>query len=293
MATYNGGQFIENQILSLISQTYKNWNLIIHDDGSKDETLEIVKKYQELDSRIHLVEDGVKCGGAAKNFLYLLKKSSAPYIIFSDQDDIWMESKLEVLFNKIKDIHEPCAVYCNAYAYNGIKITANEVSLIKRTNLKDSLFLNSGVQGCSLMFNRYLLNLLKDYPDYVHMHDHYITIGAVTFGKLHYIQESLMLYRQHNNNVTGNVPVNAIDRAKSFIKRTNPIIDRKHYNANKSFFEKYHHHMNEENRSVFKVYFSFPDLRFFQKIMAVIKNGFKIGNSSSILIIKILFKNTI
>lgn len=293
MATYNGGNYIENQILSLLSQTFKDWKLWIHDDGSIDNTIQVIKNYQKLDSRIHLLEDNVKCGGAANNFLHLLKYSSSEYIIFCDQDDIWMESKLEVLFRKIQNATEPVAVYCNAYSYDGIKITANKVSLIKRNNLNNSLFLNSGVQGCSLMFNRLLLDKLIDYPEYVYMHDHYITMGAVSFGKLLFIDESLMLYRQHNNNVTGNVPVNILERLKAFISRNNPIIDQKHYEANKSFFDKFYGQLNNRELSVFKAYIAFPNLNFFQKIFSIFKNNFKIGNSNLILIIKLLIKKTI
>lgn len=293
MATYNGESYVENQILSLIGQTHKEWKLLIHDDGSTDATVQIIKKYQKLDFRIHLLEDNIKCGGAANNFLHLLKHSSAEYIIFCDQDDIWMESKLNVLFSKIKNTTEPVAVYCNAYSYDGVKITANKVSLIKRDKLENSLFLNSGVQGCSLMFNKLLLDKLIDYPAYVYMHDHYITIGAISFGKLLYIEESLMLYRQHNNNVTGNVPVSILDRLKTFIKRGNPIIDQKHYDANKSFFDKFYEQFNQRQVSVFKAYIAFPNSNFFQKIFSILKNDFRIGNSTIILIIKTLLKKTI
>ncbi|PWN60618.1 glycosyltransferase family 2 protein [Chryseobacterium oncorhynchi] len=293
MATYNGGSYIENQILSLIGQTYKDWRLLVHDDGSSDETVKIIKRYEKLDSRINLIEDNIKCGGAAQNFLHLLKHSNADYIVFCDQDDIWMESKLEVLFNKIKNVNEPFAVYCNAYAYNGVKIIADKVSLIERDNLENSLFLNSGVQGCSLMFNKQLLDLLRDYPDYIYMHDHYITIGAVAFGKLCYIDESLMLYRQHDNNVTGNVPISIMDRIKTFTNRKNAIIDFKHYDANKSFFEKYGLKLSNKDVNLFKAYLLFPNLNLLQKLSTIIKYNFKIGNSSLILLIKALFKNAL
>jgi len=79
MATYNGEKYIENQILSLMQQTYKNWTLYIHDDGSTDHTLEIVEKYIAIDSRIKLIDDQVKGLKAGKNFLHTLKSSSADY----------------------------------------------------------------------------------------------------------------------------------------------------------------------------------------------------------------------
>ena len=102
LATYNGEKYIKAQIHSLLCQTYEDWNLLIHDDGSNDNTVNIIKKLQEKDERIILIEDGIKCGGAGANFLHILKNySTADYITFCDQDDIWLETKIEELMQKM------------------------------------------------------------------------------------------------------------------------------------------------------------------------------------------------
>ncbi len=292
MATYNGEFYIENQLLSLIGQTYKNWILYIHDDGSCDDTLSIIKKFQQIDSRIILIEDKIKFGNAGANFLHLLQFSKSDYIIFCDQDDIWFESKLEVLYNDIKKINTPAAVYCNAYAYDGVKIISNKVSLIERDCLSNSLFLNSGVQGCSLMFNKSLRNLALDFPEYIYMHDHYITMLSITFGKLIYIDKSLMLYRQHNTNVTGNVPKSFKDRLNTFFS-SSPIIDRNHYKANKSLYENFKNKLTEKEKKIYLTYLNFPDFNLFEKIIFIYKYNFRIGKSKLILVLKLFIKKTI
>ncbi|WP_333626006.1 glycosyltransferase family 2 protein [Sphingobacterium siyangense] len=293
LATYNGEQFIENQLLSIIGQTYKNWRLVVHDDGSRDQTIGILKKYESIDDRIFLVEDGITCQSAAKNFLHLLTYSKAEYIIFCDQDDIWFESKLQTLFEAIAERDSPAAVYCNAFAYNGVYITKDKVSLFERDCLANSLFLNSGVQGCSLMFNRALLNELSDFPEFIVMHDHYITMGAICFGKIKYVDHSLMLYRQHFKNVTGNVATSFKQRIFNFFNYANPILDRDHYEANKSFFEKFRDKLTLEQKCIFKAYIAFPSLNFFEKIYNIFKYNFRIGNSKSVLLLKLIFKRTI
>lgn len=68
LATYNGEKYIKSQILSLISQSYTDWRLIIHDDGSTDATVDIIKELSVIDNRIRLIEDGVSCKSAALNF---------------------------------------------------------------------------------------------------------------------------------------------------------------------------------------------------------------------------------
>jgi glycosyltransferase involved in cell wall biosynthesis len=293
LATFNGGKFIENQLLSIISQTHKDWRLIIHDDGSSDDTLLILKKYQKIDSRIFIVDDDIICRSASKNFLHLLSYSASAHIIFCDQDDIWLESKLQILFDSIKTIDGPAAVYCNAFGYNGVGITKAKVSLFERDSLENSLFLNSGIQGCSLMFNKALLDMLLDFPSFIVMHDHYITMGAVSFAKLKYVDLSLMLYRQHDGNVTGNIALSLSDRIHNFFNRDNAILDRKHYEANKSFYIKFEDKFTAHQKEIFQVYLQFPQMNFVKKIYVLLKYNFSIGNNKMILLLKLLFKNTI
>jgi glycosyltransferase involved in cell wall biosynthesis len=293
MATFNGSGFIESQILSLIGQTYKNWKLLIHDDGSTDETVRIIEKLIAFDDRISLLNDGIICGGPAKNFLHLLTKSEAPLIIFCDQDDIWFENKLAVLVEALEVETGPCAVYGNAYAYNGHVITADKVTLIHRHDLRDSLFLNSGVQGCSLMFNKALSNKLNKLPAYVYMHDHLLTIAAVTFGKLKHLDTQLMFYRQHNNNVTGNVPTSVTQRLRTFVTNSGGLIDPAHYEANKAFYETYKNKIKQEDRHLFEAYLSFPSQNYFMRMYMILKHAFKIGGNSYVLLLKTLIRKPI
>ena len=292
LATYNGEKFIEEQIESLLSQTYKNWKLIIHDDGSNDNTVNIIKKLQEKDERIILIEDGIKCGGAGANFLHILKNySTADYIIFCDQDDIWLDDKLSTLYQVLKDKNTaPYMVYCNAYFYDGEEITGNNVVSVHRNNLNDSLFLNGGIQGCSLMFNKQLKDTIIEYPEYIYMHDHFITIAAVTFGKTQYIDKSLMLYRQHDTNVTGHQNISLINRLKRFFDVNNPVLDYKHYKANVAFYDKYKVKMTENNRVLFEQYIAYPKSNLVKRLAICYSNQFQVSQSTSILLLKTLIR---
>lgn len=285
MATYNGAQYIKTQILSILAQTHENWRLIIHDDGSSDETINVVKELQKLDARIVIIEDKKKFGNAGANFLHTLKFSTAPFIMFCDQDDIWFESKIEIHLNKIKDKKIPYAVYSNGYTYNGQTITSQNFISFHRTHLKNSLFLNGGIHGCCVMFNKKLLDVFNDnLPPYVYMHDHFITIAAVTFGEMEYIDKALMLYRQHDRNVTGNVVLSPTARLKKFLDSDNPVLEKRHYDANESFYKHFNEQLSETQKDLFVAYLKYPHLSKIQRLKSILTHQFKSKNVSTLLL---------
>ena len=94
MATYNGEKYICQQIDSILSQTCKDWELYIHDDGSTDNTIAAVESYVEkYPDKIHLI-DGKSTGGAKYNFFYMFGQVEAPYYMTCDQDDVWLENMI-------------------------------------------------------------------------------------------------------------------------------------------------------------------------------------------------------
>ena len=101
LATYNGEKYVGEQIESIINQTYKDWKLIIRDDGSKDKTAEVIEKYAAKDNRITIIKDGIGNLGFNGNFTKLLETSSQDYVMICDQDDVWIPEKIEIMFNEI------------------------------------------------------------------------------------------------------------------------------------------------------------------------------------------------
>ncbi len=291
MATYNGAKYIKPQILSILAQTHSEWKLIIHDDGSSDKTVVIIKELQKLDDRITLIEDEEKFGNPGTNFLHTLKFVTAPFIMFCDQDDIWFESKIELHLNRIRDKKIPYAVYSNGYTYNGKTITSQNFINFHRTNLRDSLFLNGGIHGCCVMFNKALLDIFNNnLPPYVFMHDHFITIAAVTFGKMEYIDKALMLYRQHDRNVTGNVVLSPTARIKTFLDSDNPVLEKRHYQANESFYQHFNNQLSASQKELFIGYLEYPKVTKIQRLLTILKFQFKSKNVSTLLLKTLLRK---
>ena len=300
MATYNGEKYIKNQLLSLQQQTFSDWNLLIRDDGSTDNTLDIIQEFKKHDSRIKIIEtDGVKGRGAGRNFLELTKCSSSKYVIFCDQDDIWFERKLELLVKEAGqqfEVNIPCLIYCDAYGYSDSEgvISVNSVSRNHAKNLKEFLFFNAGYQGCSILFNRPLCDMLADYhADYFYMHDDIVSLLAHTFGKVYFLDKPLMLYRQHASNVTGNVSYGLISKIKSIFNINSYVISAKHYDEKKSFYEAYNDQLSQEQKNMFLAYLRYPNCSLMKRIGIILFYGFSLGGSRLSLIAKTLLRRPI
>ncbi|MEA4967758.1 MAG: glycosyltransferase, partial [Bacteroidaceae bacterium] len=278
LASYKGEQYIKTQILSLISQTFTDWNLIIHDDGSLDSTVEIVKKFCNIDKRIRIIEDNIVFQNAAMNFMHLLKYSTAEFIMFCDQDDLWFDNKIELMFSILSKKNQtiPQVVYCNSYVWipnEGIKGLA---TLTFPKDLQSFLFLNSGIQGCASIFNKKMLDLLLCWEGECAMHDHLLHLIGLTIGKVTYIHIPLMLYRNHEKNVTGKTATKIISWNKISNHRNIPVVDLRHYNTVKSYVKIYGNKLTINNIRILQQYLSMPKKKIFKRLVIIIKYKFQI-----------------
>lgn len=292
LATFNGGEFLETQILSIISQSYKEWNLIIHDDGSTDDTLDIINKWSRIDSRIQLIDDNFKCGGPGQNFLHLLKFSSSDYIMFSDQDDIWFDNKIAFHFEAIKKRNNqiPQVVYSNSYVWIANQGIKGLSTLTFPKSINQFLFLNSGMQGCVAIFNKTMRDVLVSFNGRLAMHDHILHLAGLCLGEVEYLPVCLMLYRNHNNNVTGNTATKSIDVKKILKNRALSVVDINHYEAVLDFYNIFNSQISNDVKEKLQAYFKMVDMNFVNRLLMIIKIDFQLFNSRFRLIVKLLLR---
>ena len=122
LATYNGSKYLHEQLDSILSQSYENINVIIRDDGSSDNTVMIIKEYEQKDNRVKLLSDNLGNLGFVRNFEKLMKNSTSEYLMFSDQDDIWYNNKVETSYKRIKAIEEKNGKSCPILVHTNSKI---------------------------------------------------------------------------------------------------------------------------------------------------------------------------
>lgn len=225
MSTYNGEKYLSDQINSIIRQTYSNWILVIHDDGSTDKTLDIISTFINNDSRIRLTSTnhlGVKAA-----FLELCFEFEAQYYLFSDQDDIWRPDKIQKLLSSAAKYSTEIPLLLHS-GYDTIDsfgtrfVNDKSDGMKKMTSRFEDLIMGNNVTGCTCMFNLKLRNIMLkkqnelDYSKML-MHDWWLAIVAACFGKVVYLSDNLVSYRQHENNVLGAPGRNTPSHFRHFI----------------------------------------------------------------------------
>ena len=248
LATYNGEQFITEQIESILNQTYKNFRLLISDDCSTDNTRQIISEYVKKDKRI-IVYTQKENIGVVQNFEFLMKKVENEYFMFSDQDDIWKPEKIEKTLNKIEETGA-------MLVYSDLEVVDSDLNItyesywklkgiyqkIKKYNSFESLYLNNFVTGCTVIARKELIEKALPLPKtskYV-LHDYWISLIASQNGKIEFIEEALIKYRQHKNNKVGSKKRS--DTINSFKEMRDLFIDvkKQHFNvfiANENCFK--------------------------------------------------------
>ena len=209
LSTYNGAKFLAEQIESIQKQTFTDWQLLIRDDGSTDETPQIIQQFATSDKRIKFINaDNRENFGVIKNFFTLVKFELADYYFFSDQDDVWLPNKMATMLDEAQkyDQAKPLMVYMDLSVVDQ-NLVVTQPSMIQsqshhaNTTLRPELTENTVTGGVS-MINQALASRWQS-TEQIIMHDWYLALLATAIGELVYIDQPGELYRQHENNVLG------------------------------------------------------------------------------------------
>lgn len=221
LGTYNGEKYIEKQLESLINQTYKDFKVIVRDDGSMDNTVNIVNEYvTRYPGIVRLVEDRTPSGSAKANFFKLLNYAEADYVMFCDQDDYWFSNKIEVTLERLLTIEEEKGKDTPVLVYTDYQVVGADLEDVeyKESDLQvynprlqlNYLLVHNYVTGCTSMINKALAkNILCD-GEGIQMHDWWAAIYASCFGVIENLPVKTMKYRQHINSCVGAVNIKSI-----------------------------------------------------------------------------------
>jgi len=220
MSTYNGEKYLKEQLDSLLNQSLMPTKILIRDDGSTDNTINILEDYSSNYGIIDYYYGQNK--KPAKSFFDLIKNSEkSDYYALCDQDDFWFEDKLERAINVLnKEDNTKPLLYMSRFTLTDSKlnpINSDISKLYSYTDFAHSLIYQTA-PGCTFVFNEAARRKILEYDiekEYCMIHDSIIHKVVAMFGRVILDDESHMYYRQHGNNEIGLTA----DKFKTFINR--------------------------------------------------------------------------
>lgn len=287
-STYNGANFLAQQLDSLFAQSHASFEVFVRDDGSQDDTLEILRNcdVKLLPSTINL--------GSKDSFATLLNyaktDSGAEYFMFCDQDDVWFAEKIEKTLAKMRSMEKlygdiPLLVHTDLEVVDeDLNTIASSMwkyeYILPEKNSINRLLIQNTVTGCTVMINRALAKKCLSIPDGAIMHDWWIALVASQFGRIGYLAEPTIKYRQHGHNSIGakSFKVNPVrdflGLIKSLIFRDRSYLSHLQVNVEqaKSFLSVFEDELDDKTKRLLNDFISLNEQSFWKRRLTLLKH---------------------
>ncbi len=286
LAVYNGEKFLKEQIDSILNQSYKDFILTIYDDGSTDKTALIVRSYIKQSNKIRFIRGTKNSGSAKKSFFRLLSLSKEDYVAFCDHDDVWHKDKLKICVEKMKKIEEekgkiPILIHTDLFLVDD-RLNVIEKSMFKSQNFRfkekpfNRLLVQNNITGCTVLINKSLIKLCLEVPDGAIMHDWWIGLVAAAFGKICFLKDKTVYYRQHENNCVGAKKAKGFRYILDRFKNKGEVKKNKDmsYKQAEDFLKIYEKNLSIKNIKILRRYIKIKEYKGLKKIIFLIHGGF-------------------
>lgn len=271
MAVYNAENYLAEQLDSIFAQTFQDWRLIIGDDGSQDSTMQIVRQYQsEHPDKITYYSSDQNGSSPQKNFFRLICCSKSPYLMTCDHDDVWLPEKVEKTWQEMQRLEQkfpgtPVLVHTD------LKVVDQNLNVISESMFSSQklnrsahtlreLIVQNHVTGCTMMINRALADKVTRLPEEALMHDWWYALAAAAFGEIGFVDEPLILYRQHGANQVGAKSASDLGAlaSRAVHKREVQQAMNNTYTQAKAFLKQYESELSKEDKQLLISYLSIP-----------------------------------
>lgn len=198
IATYNGEKYIKEQLKSVLLQLSVNDEVIVSDDGSNDNTIELIQSFS--DSRIKLLLEN-SFSSPVRNFENALKHAKGDYIFLCDQDDIWLPGKVKTMLSYLEQYD---------LVVSDCKVVDADLNVISESFFSGRLsgkgfwknLIKNTYLGCCMAFRYEVLHYVLPFPEKIAMHDIWIGLSVEMHGLSIFLPNQLMLYRRHGSNAS-------------------------------------------------------------------------------------------
>ena len=283
MATYNGEKYLEEQMDSLLAQTWTDIRVEVCDDGSTDHTCDVIERYAQKDSRIS-IHRNEENKGYVRNFLEGMQRSEAEYIMFCDQGDIWDQNKIEVTLGAMEQAERgsadiPILVFTDAINFDSDtgqdqgRFHEKSHLNIKKVDTAH-LFMENKVIGCTVMVNRAVLPYLTEIPQEIRVHDWWLALICSHFGQIVYVDRPTLRYRQHSGNMIGGSSFGSYVKDRLAGIRDQREALHSSYRQGQAFLSLYSDRMTQEQRETAQKFAALAETGWFMRRWNMMKYGF-------------------
>lgn len=217
LSTFNGERWLAELLASLLQQTFQDWQLLVRDDASTDQTMAVLLEWQaQYPAKVSgIFRDGVNLG-STQSFSRLVEFSHAPYLLFCDQDDVWFPEKVEMQYTALRRLEAQYGAETPLLVHSDLAVVDQAKNLLTPSlweyrgfdvaQRKQAYLLTNVVTGCATAFNRAAAELAFPAPLYAMQHDRWLALVCAYFGQIVPQPQPLLLYRQHEANTIGAAP---------------------------------------------------------------------------------------
>lgn len=287
LATYNGSKYVRQMVDSVLAQDFGDFHLVLSDDGSRDDTPQILDEYAAMHpGKVTHYRSGTRFGNAQNHFMHLLQQfHDTPYIMFCDQDDYWHPDKISKTLQKMQRTEKPglpTLVHTDLRVVDGA-LQEMDPSFMHFSKLQgerlqlNKLLVQNVVTGCTVMLNKPLAELACSHMPQgkILMHDWWLALIAAAMGTAAYLPESTIDYRQHGNNTVG--AKNTRSASYIFKKIKNDGVKTamaQTFVQAKTFLDCFGALLTPENRALVAAYAAMPEKKGLARRVDYLKYGF-------------------
>ena len=288
LAAYNGSAYLPALLDSLRSQTDPDFSVLMQDDGSTDNTPDLLRSAAEADSRFLFASEQGQHLGAAGNFISLIRQAQADYILLSDQDDVWEPEKIALLKQAMQDLEAQYGTETPLLVHSDCSLIDGDGNLLGESFFRrqgwnpaavslQELLVQNNVTGCTLLMNESLRKLVAVHAQAkeLFMHDWFIALTAAAFGRIAFVNRPLTRYRQHGGNQIGasmrSLPARVLDALKHREEAKRRILLT--YTHTKVFRKLYGEELPAPAREITEAYLATQRMRKIPRVLAVRRMG--------------------
>lgn len=284
MAAYNGEKYIKEQLDSVFLGNGQEFFLHVYDDCSTDNTRDILREYKKQYPNRLILHFNKEKKGVFRNFMEGFINTVSDYVMFADQDDVWLPGKLERTLKYMKYCEKkrgdcPITVFTDAVVVDSElrELAPSFQALSKyRTDRRSlsGLLMENKLMGCTMMMNKRVREYIWRLPKNARMHDWWLGLVSAAFGYIGYLNEPSMLYRQHGDNGVGtkNYLKYFLDRLKSPLGQRKAL--RETVKQGREFLEIYEEELSEKQRESLSDFAALYDVDWLSRRRIVWEHGF-------------------